>query len=182
VSFSGGIDSAEPGSFNVSYRAPKAGLSGAKLFWPVADGRLVSSFGPRNGSFHDGVDIACSSGTPVYAAHSGTVLYSDNKLSGYGNLLIVKGNDQLITVYAHNRKLLAKAGSSVKRGQMIAEVGSTGRSSGPHLHFEVRTKDRRGRTVAVDPLPLLNDTIRSKPRYRVNESLTPLLAKVSRPT
>lgn len=148
---------------------------GGKLLWPVGGGKLASRFGPRSGSFHDGLDISAPTGTPVYAAHTGTVLYADNKLGGYGNLVILRGDDDLITVYAHNQKLLVKPKQRVRRGELIAKVGSTGRSTGPHLHFEVRTKDSRQRMVAVDPWPLLAAGNNPPPRFRVNESLTPLL-------
>lgn len=146
------------------------------LSLPIRSGKLVSHFGPRRRSFHDGVDISAAPGTPVLAAHNGVVIYSGSRLRGYGKLVVIKGDDGLLTVYAHNRSLLVDKGQRVKVGEKIAEVGSTGRSTGPHLHFEVRMKDSRGRLVAVDPLPLLRAT-NDKPRYRVNESLTPLLAK-----
>ncbi|MCL4130799.1 UNVERIFIED_CONTAM: hypothetical protein GTU68_021371 [Idotea baltica] len=147
-----------------------------RLSLPIRSGKLVSKFGPRKRSFHDGVDISAPSGTPVYAAHSGVITYAGSRLRGYGKLVIIEGDDSLITVYAHNRKLLVSNGQRVRLGQKIAEVGSTGRSTGPHLHFEVRMRDRSGRLVAIDPLPILRASGR-KPRYRVNESLSPLLAK-----
>ena len=157
-------------------RPPSIPRGTGRLSWPLRSGRLVSRFGPRGGSFHDGIDLAAPYGTPVYAAHSGSVVYVGSKLGGYGKLIILRGNDGFISVYAHNQRLLLSSGQKVTRGQKIAEVGSTGKSTGPHLHFEVRMKDRRGRYVAVDPLPIL-DGNGKKPRYRVNESLTPLLAK-----
>jgi murein DD-endopeptidase MepM/ murein hydrolase activator NlpD len=138
----------------------------------------MSGFGPRKRSFHDGIDIAAKSGTPVYASHNGVVAFSGSGLTGYGKLVIIRGDDKLYTVYAHNRKIFVRRGQRVKRGQQIAQVGSTGKSSGPHLHFEVRMKDSRGRVVALDPIPLLNRFARRRPRYRVNESLTPIFAKI----
>jgi murein DD-endopeptidase MepM/ murein hydrolase activator NlpD len=146
------------------------------LSLPIRTGKLVSHFGPRRRSFHDGLDFAAAPGTPVYAAHSGVVRYSGSRLRGYGRLVLIKGDDGLLTVYAHNRSLLVKDGQRVRVGDKIAEVGSTGRSSGPHLHFEVRMRDSKGRLVAVDPLPLLKAS-GVKPRFRVNESLSALLAK-----
>ena len=164
-----------PGSVSSSVKKPLY-YSDGKFKWPVQNGgRLVSKFGPRNGSFHDGLDIAAESGTPVLAAHDGEVIYSGDMLSGYGNLLIIKGAGNLKTVYAHNRRLLVKESKRVKRGQIIAEVGSTGRSEAPHLHFEVRTKDKQGRFVAIDPLPFFHKNA-GKPRYRVNDNLSPILA------
>ncbi|MCC6932677.1 MAG: M23 family metallopeptidase [Deltaproteobacteria bacterium] len=149
--------------------------SDGKLKWPVqGGGNLVSRFGPRSGSFHDGIDIVALSGTPVLAAHDGEVIYADDELGGYGNLLILKGPGNIKTVYAHNRRFRAKKGALVKRGSVIAEVGATGRAEGPHLHFEVRTQDKTNRYIAVDPLPLFQKKY-GKPRYRVNDNLTPII-------
>lgn len=149
------------------------------LAWPVAIGHIASSFGPRNGGFHDGIDFAAPTGTPVFASNAGQVVYADNELSGYGNLVIIRGNDRLTTVYGHNDRILVHEGQRVEKGQEIATVGSTGHSSGPHVHFEVRAQDSKGRFVAVDPWPLLTQARDSiHPRYRVNESLTPLLLRI----
>ena len=109
-----------------------------KLFsWPLS-GRLTSRFGPRNGSFHDGIDIAAPAGTPVRAAAAGRVIFSD-ALRGYGNVVIVKHANGFTTVYAHQRRNLVKDGQIVQRGEIIGEVGETGRVTGPSLHFEVRS-------------------------------------------
>ncbi len=151
--------------------------NGGELSWPVGYGRVVSAFGPRNSSFHDGLDIASDEGLPVRASHSGKVVYAGSKLSGYGNLVILRHPSGLLTVYAHNRKILVEVGDNIHRGMTIALLGQTGHASGPHVHFEVRIKDKLGRYVAVDPAPLLSPN-GGKPRYRVNESLTPLLANL----
>lgn len=164
-------------SYSGKSEAPAESYSSGKLYWPVASGRIVSRFGPRSRSFHDGLDIAARSGTPVLAAHDGQVVYSGRGLGGYGNLIILREQSGMLTIYAHNSRLLAQRGARVKRGQQIALVGSTGRSSGPHLHFEVRSKDRRGRYIAVDPMAYFQKTDKP-PRYRVNESLTPILASL----
>jgi len=134
---------------NQSKSYPKASLSAVKLRWPV-QGRLSSKFGPRNNRMHDGIDIAAKQGTPVYAAASGKVVYADSRLTGYGNLIIIRHNTNMFTAYAHNQKNLVKRGQQVKAGQHISNVGATGRATGAHLHFEVR----RGET-AVDPLAYL---------------------------
>ncbi len=150
------------------------------MYWPVFEGELASSFGPRNGSFHDGIDIKASEGTPIFAAHDGKVIYNDNELSGYGNLLILKNRYNVFTLYAHCRKVFVSTDQTVKRGQQIALVGSTGRATGPHLHFEVRVKDKFERLVAVDPMPFFKagkSTDQIRPRYRVNEGLATILAK-----
>jgi murein DD-endopeptidase MepM/ murein hydrolase activator NlpD len=152
---------------------------GGQLEWPVGGGTLLSGFGPRDSGFHDGLDIAAETGTPVYAAHDGVVVYSDNELGGYGELVIVQSSSSLISIYAHNAKRFVRAGDKVKRGQLISEVGATGRASGPHLHFEVRVKDKNGQFAAVDPAPLLKSNKRPSLRYRINESLSPLIAKLS---
>ena len=119
------------------------------MIWPVR-GPVTSGFGMRDGANHDGIDISVTRGTKIRAAEAGRVLHSDNDLAGYGNLIILKHKGSLSSVYAHNRKNLVKAGQFVEKGQVIAEVGRTGRTSAPHLHFEVR---RSG--TAVDPLEYL---------------------------
>lgn len=146
----GGLDIRPSTSSVKTVRLTKAKKYIGRLKWP-ARGRLSSKFGRRWTSFHEGVDVAAPSGTPIYAAHSGTVVYSGNGLRGYGNLVVVK-TDYLSTVYAHNRRNLVRVGERVRRGEQIAEVGSTGKSTGPHLHFETRVRDSRGKNVAVDPL------------------------------
>lgn len=116
--------------------------------WP-AEGTLSSSFGPRGRTNHDGIDIAAPEGTPVRAAADGTVLFS-GALRGYGKTVIVEHRASLTTVYAHNRENLVAAGAKVRRGDVIATVGQTGKTTGPNLHFEVR-RDK----VARDPLAFL---------------------------
>ncbi|HID37229.1 MAG TPA: M23 family metallopeptidase [Ghiorsea sp.] len=120
-----------------------------KLIWPV-QGRFSSKFGPRKGRMHDGIDIAAKIGTRIVAAASGEVVYADNKLTGYGNLIIIRHNSKMFTAYAHNDRNLVARGDKVKQGQRIATVGETGRVTGPHVHFELR----KGET-AIDPLPYL---------------------------
>ena len=116
----------------------KAASKKRKLMWPVKGGTLTSRFGTRNGKNHHGIDIGARRGTPIRAAHGGTVEFSGWGPTGYGLMVIIKHPGHLTTVYAHNSRNLVKKGSKVKRGQMIARVGKTGRASGPHVHFEVR--------------------------------------------
>ena len=123
-----------------------------KLLWPVPGAKLSSTFGRRWFSFHEGIDLAGAVGTPVYAAHDGRVVYSGNGLRGYGNLVVVQAENGLLTVYAHNDRNLVRVGAFVRKGSRIALLGSTGKSTGPHLHFETRVKDSSGKNVAVDPL------------------------------
>jgi murein DD-endopeptidase MepM/ murein hydrolase activator NlpD len=128
-----------------------------KLLWPVEQGKVFSNFGGRHGHFHEGVDIAADPGTPVYAAADGKVVYCDNSIRGYGNMIVIKHAGNLSTVYAHNRVNLVKEGDFVKKGDKIAEVGSTGKTTGPHLHFEVREGKE-----AVDPLKYFEKVKRKK--------------------
>jgi murein DD-endopeptidase MepM/ murein hydrolase activator NlpD len=107
-----------------------------KFTWPV-EGEISSLFGMRRGRRHDGVDIRAKTGTPVHAAADGEVVYA-KRMRGYGNLVLLKHPDDYFTVYAHNSVNLVKVGMKIKKGQMVSRVGRTGRSTGPHLHFEVR--------------------------------------------
>lgn len=110
-----------------------------------ASGRLSSKFGnridpvtKRRNSFHKGIDISAPEGTPVYAAEKGTVIDAGYKKSGYGNLIVLKHGNDLATYYGHLSKILISNGDKVKKGELIGKVGSTGKSTGPHLHFEIR--------------------------------------------
>jgi murein DD-endopeptidase MepM/ murein hydrolase activator NlpD len=104
--------------------------------WP-AKGVLTSGYGWRWGRMHKGVDIAAPIGTPIVAAAPGEVISSGWNSGGYGNLVKVKHYDGSVTLYAHNNRNLVRQGQKVEQGQQIAEMGSTGYSTGPHLHFEV---------------------------------------------
>ncbi|MSP19813.1 MAG: LysM peptidoglycan-binding domain-containing protein [Bdellovibrionales bacterium] len=117
--------------------------------WPVY-GTLSSHFGNRGGEKHEGIDIAAPKGTQVLASRSGHVIYSGSKISGYGKMVILRHPDTYATVYAHLSKINVKKGDFVSRGQSLGKVGSTGRSTGPHLHFEVRNQ-----RTPTDPLALL---------------------------
>jgi murein DD-endopeptidase MepM/ murein hydrolase activator NlpD len=105
--------------------------------WPAA-GKLTSRYGRRWGRMHKGIDIAGPVGTPINAAADGTVVISGWHSGGYGNLVEVRHNDGTITRYAHNSRLSVSAGQVVRQGQQLAEMGSTGHSTGSHLHFEIR--------------------------------------------
>ena len=109
---------------------------GISLVRPTS-GTITSRFGARGRSTHTGLDIANSTGTPIKAAAGGTVTYSGWKGS-YGNLLIITHANGVQTYYAHCSKLYVTSGTSVSQGQTIAAMGSTGNSSGPHLHLEIR--------------------------------------------
>ncbi len=126
----GGAESASGAMWNV----PRATRQFA---WPLWSGTVTSCFGMRHGTMHDGVDIAAPVGTAVRAADTGVVVFVGT-LNGYGNTVIVRHSDNYVTVYGHNSRILVGEGSSVARGQTIAEVGTSGRTTGPNLHFEVR--------------------------------------------
>ena len=102
------------------------------------EGTISSGYGSRWGSFHKGIDFAAPAGTPIYASDSGKVIYSGYNSGGYGNLVIVQHNNGDQTYYAHCSKLYVSVGTSVSKGQRIAGVGTTGDSTGNHLHFEIR--------------------------------------------
>jgi murein DD-endopeptidase MepM/ murein hydrolase activator NlpD len=119
--------------------------SAAGFIWPV-NGPLVSGFGMRWGRMHEGIDITASTGTPIWSAAAGTVIHA-GWLGGYGNLVVVDHGNGLATAYAHASAIVVGVGQAVGQGQTVALVGSTGNSSGPHLHFEVRVNGS-----AVDPL------------------------------
>ncbi|MDR7451123.1 MAG: M23 family metallopeptidase [Armatimonadota bacterium] len=108
--------------------------------WP-ARGRLTSRFGWRRWRHHDGIDIAAPYGAPVTAARDGIVIYA-GWYHAYGKAVILDHGSGLQTLYGHTSALLVRTGQRVEKGQLIARVGSTGRSTGPHLHFEVRINGR----------------------------------------
>jgi murein DD-endopeptidase MepM/ murein hydrolase activator NlpD len=119
--------------------------SAAGLIWPC-DGVVTSGFGVRWGRMHEGIDIGCAYGAPNRAAAAGTVIYA-GLLGGYGNLVVIDHGNGLSTAYAHASSILVSVGQRVSQGETVSLVGSTGHSTGPHLHFEVRING-----VAVDPL------------------------------
>ncbi len=114
----------------------RARAGGAPLAWPLK-GVLYGRYGVRDKRRHDGVDIAAPQGAIVSAAAAGTVIYAGEQ-AGYGAIVILRHEGGLVTLYAHNSAILVEEGDRVARGEPIARVGQTGRTSGPHLHFEVR--------------------------------------------
>ena len=121
----------------VSSAKPSATVSGIGLIKPIS-GTITSRYGARWGSTHTGLDIAAPTGTTIVAAAPGTVTYSGNSGSGYGNYVKISHGNGVETLYAHCSKLYVKKGQTVARGEAIAAVGSTGNSTGPHLHLEIR--------------------------------------------
>ncbi|MDX6692837.1 MAG: hypothetical protein QOF02_440 [Blastocatellia bacterium] len=127
--------------------------------WPVT-GELTDGFGGRrnpfggySSEFHTGQDIATLTGTPVAAAANGTVIFAGCQ-NGYGQLVIIDHGDGLTTRYGHLSRIEATLGQSISRGDVLGRVGSTGRSTGPHLHYEIRVNDK-----PVDPMPYLPATM-----------------------
>jgi len=126
----------------VQQQAKKVAMPSAR---PVSVGWYSSNFGYRidpftgQKAFHEGVDFVADSGTAIHAAGGGIVVYADT-YAGYGNMIEIDHGNGLISRYAHASKVLAKVGDVVMKGQKIGEVGTTGRSTGPHLHFEVRLR------------------------------------------
>jgi murein DD-endopeptidase MepM/ murein hydrolase activator NlpD len=112
------------------------GASSTSFSMP-ARGKITSTFGMRWGRMHTGIDIAAPTGTPIYASAGGQVTFSGWN-GGYGNLVIIDHGNGMQTYYAHNSKNLVKQGQSVSKGAHIANMGNTGNSTGPHLHFEIR--------------------------------------------
>lgn len=110
-------------------------MGSGQMAWPV-QGSISSYYGWRWGSFHEGVDIAASKGTPILAADSGMVSFAGWS-GGYGNLVKIDHGGGKVTWYGHQSKIAVKVGDSVSKGDVIGYVGSTGNSTGPHLHFEV---------------------------------------------
>jgi len=106
--------------------------------WPVDAARMTRGYLPNRRKPHLGVDLAAPKGTNVYASHDGVVIYTGREFKGYGKMIMLEGPDGWATLYAHFSKILAKEGQVVKQGDIIGAMGSTGRSTGSHLHFEIR--------------------------------------------
>ena len=122
---------------NVAVVAPQAtGIS--KMRWP-AQGRILSSFGQKEGSgTNDGIDIMAPEGSSVKAAENGVVIYAGDGLKEFGNTVLIRHENNIVTVYGHNSKILVQRGQKVRRGDEIAKSGMSGNASTPRVHFEVR--------------------------------------------
>jgi murein DD-endopeptidase MepM/ murein hydrolase activator NlpD len=131
-------------------RYPKLPAYKGAYRWPLGAGIVSSEFGRRWKKPHEGLDIAADEGEPVYASAAGKVLYSDSRMRGYGNVVILRHDSQMTTLYAHNQVLKVRLGETVEQGQVIALLGSTGHSTGPHIHFEMRRSH-----AALDPRKVL---------------------------
>lgn len=135
----------------MSYRQPFRGD------YPITQGFGRTEYNPN----HTGIDYGCPTGTPIYASADGTVFYTGWKDGGYGNCVFIKHPDGFVTIYEHLSKVSVTVGQTVKQGQTIGYSGSTGNSTGPHLHFEIRNADAK----PVNPLTML---------MSVDDSITPV--------
>lgn len=129
-------------------RPSAAAPAGALLQWPLR-GVLYARFGKKGREPHDGIDLAAPAGSPVRTAGEGMVLFAGPQ-AGYGLIVVVQHTRGLVTVYAHARDVRVRTGQAVRPGQVIATVGESGKTSGPHLHFEVRVEGE-----PADPLRFL---------------------------
>jgi murein DD-endopeptidase MepM/ murein hydrolase activator NlpD len=116
--------------------ASSDGKGSGRLRWPV-EGKITARFGARDGMAHDGIDIAAAAGTPIHAAAAGKVVFA-GRYGGYGNLVIVRHDDGLVTIYAHNSVNLVRRGQRVARGDIVGRVGTSRTNHEAQLHFEVR--------------------------------------------
>lgn len=133
-----------------NYLPNPTSISAKGFIWP-ARGKLTSGYGWRWGRMHKGVDIAAPIGTPIMAAAPGVVVKAGWNSGGYGNLVDIQHTDGTVTRYGHNKRVLVRAGQIVQQGQQISEMGNTGFSTGPHLHFEVHPMGKK----AVNPIAYL---------------------------
>ena len=139
---------AGPGTFR-ALRAPLPRCPIA-LAWPLR-APVGSPFGPRGIAFHPGIDLPGATGTPVGAAAPGRVIFAAHDPSGYGNLVEVDHGGGVVSMYAHLSAFSVRVGQTIATGTQVGRIGSSGESTGPHLHFEVRV-----RGAAVDPVPALS--------------------------
>jgi murein DD-endopeptidase MepM/ murein hydrolase activator NlpD len=130
-----------------------------KLRWPLEAGIVSSEFGARWGKMHKGMDLAADAGEPVFAVAPGEVIYAGNGLRGYGNVVILRHDRQRTSLYAHNSVLKVKQGDVVAEGTLVALLGNTGHSTGPHVHFEIRDGDTPLNPRSVLPATKLGSVV-----------------------
>lgn len=121
-----------------------------QLNWPLKKITISRGFSDQGNRAHFGLDLTGPYGTPILAAHSGTVVYAGSKFRGFGKMVIIEYDSNWASLYAHLSKFRVKMGQVVKAGQSIGLMGRTGRASGVHLHFELMNSQ-----LPVDPIPLL---------------------------
>lgn len=137
--------------------AVEAGRFGGTLKWPVNKGWFTRGYGSGAGGYHKAMDIMSPLGTNVRAAANGIVGYSGDGVKGFGNMVMIVHAGGWVTLYAHNSINFVRAGQLVKKGDVIAEVGSTGRSMGPHVHFELIHENQN-----CDPAPLFRPGVKRR--------------------
>ncbi len=134
---------------SASFAHPRSRGGTVSFIWPL-HGSILQTFDTSGGQNHDGIDIKAREGACICAAADGKVIYSGDTIKGYGNMIIIKHGDGFVTVYAHNSVNMVRKGQAVRQGQVIAKVGSTGYTTAPHLHFELRLH-----AIPVNPLKYL---------------------------
>jgi len=141
-----------------AYRSPSAGAAPSRFAfeWPLEKPKVINFFGWRKRRMHDGIDLKAARGTPVYAAGPGQVIYTGRKIRGYGKMIVIDHGGGWSSVYAHLSEIIVQTGEKVGAESQIALSGNTGRSSGPHLHFEIRNG-----SDPLDPLLLLPNGLKT---------------------
>jgi lipoprotein NlpD len=145
------------------YQVRQGALASSGLMWPTS-GTVSRGFIKNQ---HEGIDIAGPSGTPIIAVASGTVVKAAWDDWGLGNAIVIRHSNGSVTVYGHNRRLLVSRGQQVNQGQMIAEMGSTGNSTGPHLHFEFQPDGR----IPVDPTRVFSSNVATRNQRQTEASI-----------
>jgi murein DD-endopeptidase MepM/ murein hydrolase activator NlpD len=146
-STAGNDDAVAPAAGGKAEPVKAAPVAEGGFRWPVK-GKVIQKFGPKDdGTHNDGINIAVPAGTDVQAAEGGTVAYAGNELKGYGNLILIRHDENWVSAYAHNDTLLVKRGDKIKRGQVIAKAGKSGTVDQPQVHFELRQGSK-----PVDPM------------------------------
>jgi murein DD-endopeptidase MepM/ murein hydrolase activator NlpD len=146
------------------------------LTWPVKEGWFGRGYGSGEGGYHLAIDIEGERGSDVLAAAPGVVGYVGNELRGYGNVVLVVHPGGWVTLYGHNERIVVRAGERVGQGQQLAELGSTGRSMGPHVHFELIYQGRN-----CDPIPFVPREPFSHRDYSPDKPIVPFLPLAAKP-
>jgi murein DD-endopeptidase MepM/ murein hydrolase activator NlpD len=146
------------------------------LTWPVKEGWFGRGYGSGESGYHLAVDIEGERGSDVLAAAPGVVGYVGNELRGYGNVVLVVHPGGWVTLYGHNQRINVRAGERVEQGQPLAELGSTGRSMGPHVHFELIYQGRN-----CDPIPFVTRAPYSHRQYSEDRPIYPFSPDLGKP-
>lgn len=136
--------------------------------WPVDDARMTRGFLPNRRRPHLGIDLAAPKGTRILASQDGTVIYTGRDFRGFGKMVMIEGLNGWATLYAHLSSINVKEGQKITQGELVGQMGRTGRASGVHLHFEIRRS-----TGPVDPLPYLPGGTRLASRQTASTGFEP---------